>query len=68
MQCGSKSQMRVLLSARNEIVSYVYLQHHRFDVDFLMCRESHHLPRINFNCVKGLFVFAVAWIFYIKGA
>ena len=42
---------RALLLAIHEIVLYVSLQH----VDFLLYRESHLLPRIEFNCETGLF-------------
>ena len=42
MRCGSKSQKGALFSETHEIVLYVYLQHNRSGVDFLLYRESLH--------------------------
>ena len=45
---------RALFSATHEIVLYVYLQYNRYGVDFLLYRESHHLPRTESDCEISL--------------
>ena len=53
MSCASKYERRSLLSTKHEILLYAYLQHSRSGVDFLLYRESHLLPSIEFECEIG---------------
>ena len=56
MRCGSESQKRTLLSATQEIVLYLNLLYNRSGVDFLPYKQSHPLPRTDFNCEVSLLI------------
>ena len=53
-QCNVDLNLKSVHCSEQHIVLRVYLQYNRSGVDFLLYRESQHLPQIDFNCEIGL--------------